>query len=378
MTMAESLEGRVRLGGFEINLRSGELRPVGAVNGDGKLLLREQPFQVLRMLIDRGSKMVTREEIRKQLWPNDTVVDFDHGINMAIGVLRRALGDSADNPQYIETLARRGYRLLVTPERLETTTETVRGGAVSPQGLPVLGGLISKKVSHYHVLDVIGGGGMGVVYKAEDLKLGRRVALKFLPEELANDPISLRRFEREARTASALNHPNICTIYEIEEYEGQPFIVMELLEGDTLLSGLDAFEPEAVRLQALLDIAIQICRGLQAAHDKGIIHRDIKPANIFLTKQGPVKILDFGLAKLADMEEVDEIRPSEGADGGSKELSIEAGTERSRGPVNLSRSGLVVGTAGYMSPEQVRRGKLDSRTDLFSFGLVLYEMATGK
>src|SRR6266446_6129758 len=381
MTMAESLEGRVRLGGFEINLRSGELWPVGAVNGDGKLLLREQPFQVLRMLIDRGTKMVTREEIRKQLWPNDTVVDFDHGINMAIGVLRRALGDSADNPQYIETLARRGYRLLVTPERLETTTETVRGGAASPQGLPVLSGLVGKKVSHYRVLEVIGGGGMGMVYKAEDLKLGRQVAVKFLPEELASDPVALQRFEREAQTASALNHPNIWTIHQIAEYERQPFIVMELLEGDTLLHRIDSSAPKEILLDTLLDVAIQICNGLQAAHDKEIIHRDIKPGNIFLTKQGPVKILDFGVAKLA-REEVEEIGPPEEADlisGGSKQDSTETGTETSRRVhSNLTRTGIAIGTAGYMSPEQVRKERLDARTDLFSFGLVLYEMAAGR
>src|SRR6267143_2633305 len=382
MTMAESLEGRVRVGGFEINLRSGELWPVGAVNGDGKLLLREQPFQVLRMLIDRGTKMVTREEIRKQLWPNDTVVDFDHGINMAIGVLRRALGDSADSPQYIETLARRGYRLLVTPERLETTTETVRGRAASPQGLPVLGGLVGKKVSHYRVLEVIGGGGMGMVYKAEDLKLGRQVAVKFLPEELADDPGSLQRFEREAQTASALNHPNICTIHQIAEYEGQPFIVMELLEGSTLLHHLSQFESKAIPLIPLLEIAIQICDGLQSAHNKGIIHRDIKPANIFLTKQGPVKILDFGLAKLAAGQELPEEAAMPMPEVNSpldRDMSHRSDDGRVKGiHTTLTLTGTAIGTAGYMSPEQIRKEKLDVRTDVFSFGLVLYEAAAGR
>jgi len=380
--MAQGLAGRVRLGGFELDLNSGELCSLRTVNGDGKVLLREQPFQVLRMLIERGGKIVTREEIKRMLWPNDTIVDFDHSINVAIGILRRALGDAADNPQYIETLARRGYRLLVATEWLRTTAEMPRGEAASTKALPGLGGLIGRKVSHYRVLEVIGGGGMGMVYKAEDLKLGRRVALKFLPEELANDPVALQRFEREAQTASALNHPNICTIHEIAEYEGQPFIVMELLEGSTLLHHLSLSESKAMLLVPLLDIAIQICDGLQAAHDKGIIHRDIKPANIFLTKQGPVKILDFGLAKLASTEEVEEIGPTEGADitsADSMQPLREAGTETSRGVhTNPPRTRIAIGTAGYMSPEQVRKEKLDARTDLFSFGLILYEMAAGR
>src|SRR5216683_555879 len=223
---------------------------------------------------------------------------------------------------------------------------------------------------------------MGMVYKAEDLKLGRSVAVKFLPEELASDSVALQRFEREAQTASALNHPNICTIYEIEEYEGQPFIVMELLEGSTLLHHLSLFESKAIPLVPLLDIAIQICHGLRAAHDKDIIHRDVKPANIFLTKQGPVKILDFGLAKLAFTEELENTGSPEGADitsAESKQPPPETGTKTSRGArTDLTRTGIAIGTTGYMSPEQVRKEKLDARTDLFSFGLVLYEMAAGR
>jgi len=159
--MTQDLAGRVRLGEFQLDLSSGELRTLGAVNGDGKILLREQPFQVLRMLIQRGGKIVTREEIKRKLWPNDTIVDFDHSINVAIGILRRALGDSADNPQYIETLARRGYRLLVAPEWLQTTAEMPRGEAAGTKALPGLGSLIGKKVSHYRVLEVIGGGAWG-------------------------------------------------------------------------------------------------------------------------------------------------------------------------------------------------------------------------
>ena len=270
-------------GPFELDLKAGEL------NRDGKMVrLQEQPFQVLKMLLECPGEVVTREELRRTLWPNDTVVEFDQSINAAIKKLRLALGDSAENQQYIETVGRRGYRLIVPASWLEpvhSATDLER-----PVELPQdTTALIGKKVSHYRVLQVLGGGGMGMVYAAEDLKLGRRVALKFLPEELVDDAAALQRFEREARAASALNHQNICTIYAVEEYEQQPFIVMELLEGRTLreiiseAAGAETGKEAHLQLKSLLDISIQIADGLEAAHRKGIIHRDIKPANIFVT-----------------------------------------------------------------------------------------------
>ena len=212
---------------------------------------------------------------------------------------------------------------------------------------------------------------MGVVYKAEDIKLGRPVALKFLPEELSSDTAAMQRFEREARAASALNHPNICTIHAVEEHEGQPFIVMELLEGRTLRDMIAdcANSHSTLPMPYLLDVAIQIALGLEAAHQKRIIHRDIKPANIFITNHGRVKILDFGLAKLHQFET---------ADLESHELTQMEYTPEWNPLLTLTRTGTTVGTAAYMSPEQVRGEKLDARTDLFSFGLVLYEMATGQ
>ena len=377
MTTKDDFGGRIRLGEFELDLDSGDLHPVETGNRRQKTLLKQQPLHVLRMLIASHGKIVTREAIQKRLWPNDTIVDFDHSINVAIRILRQALGDSAQTPRYIETVARRGYRLCASIEWLQTA-EVARPKSAAQSSFPGLGNLTGIKVSHYRVLEVIGGGGMGMIYKAEDLKLGRRVALKFLPEELANDSLALQRFEREAQSASALNHPNICTIHGFDEYEGRPFIVMELLQGESLLEKLNAAQNHRLPLPTVLEVAVQVSDGLQAAHEKGIIHRDIKPANIFLTQQGVAKILDFGLAKPAALEERKEPAAGSAArfDGASEAVSD--GNTSENAALGLTRASTMIGTARYMSPEQIRKETLDTRTDLFSFGLVLFEIATGK
>src|ERR1700690_289640 len=304
-----------RFGGFEFDLSSRELR-----KGQTRLRVPDQSLEILAMLLEHPGELVTREAIQARLWPNGTVVEFEHSVNSAIKRLRQALLDTADAPRFIETLPRKGYRFIGTLE----VDEGLAPGTV---------------ISHYRILSEAGRGAMGVVYKAEDTNLGRMVALKFLPDELATHPPALDRLRREARMIAALNHPGICTMHELGEASGRVFLVMEFLEGETLRTRGKLSEGE------LVDVAVQVTKALEAAHGAGMVHRDIKPDNLFLTKQGVVKLMDFGLAKLVEAES-----------GGAMQSSV-------------------TGTSGYMSPEQMQGEPLNARSDIYSLGKVLEELA---
>ena len=282
---------------------------------------------------------------------------------LRLRLLEEVAGGDPELRQTIERL------LASAPEAAEDLRAAVCGG-LHALAFPLVG----ETISHYRILAGLGTGGMGSVYRAEDVKLGRQVALKFLAEEFIVDAAAVSRFEREACSASALEHPGICPIYEFGEHDGKPFLVMPLLQGETLRALLSRRTPAALGLAEFLELAVQIARALDAAHRHGIIHRDIKPANIFVTTQGETKILDFGLAKLVDRGvSEDERSCSQGAEnGGGRQLGL------SPRESFLNSTGLAMGTFGYMSPEQARGERLDARTDIFSFGLVLYEMATGQ
>ena len=335
----------LRFGSFEFDARAAELRRAGV-----RIRLQEQPLRILTALVEHPGEVVTREQIRQRLWPNGTIVEVSHGINAAIQRLREALGESAENPQFIETLARRGYRFIARVE----TGASLAPAEPSTAGDPKSNAAPPSEVSHFRVLERIGAGGMGVVYRAEDLKLGRSVALKFLPDDLAHDPAALARFRREAQAASALNHPNICTVYGIEECEGRPVIVMEYIEGESLEALLR--RGPLPLTQAVL-FSIRMADALDAAHRAGIVHRDLKPANVLVANSGDaaaLKVLDFGLAKM-------DRAPALGFE-----------------PPNVTREGAILGTLHYLSPEQAQGQPAEPRSDIFSLGAVLYEMLTGR
>jgi serine/threonine protein kinase/tetratricopeptide (TPR) repeat protein/DNA-binding winged helix-turn-helix (wHTH) protein/TolB-like protein len=344
--------------GFEVDLKACELRRQGQT-----IQLPQKPAQVLAALLERPGQVVRSEEFQRRFWPNDSEVEFERGINTAIRVLRQALSDSAEKPRFLEAVSGRDYRFIYP---VETPQGGILTASITDRTFPPPSSslnLTGVTTSHYCIHEEIRSGGMGIVYRAQDTRLGRWVALKFLPPELATNHKALRRFEREARTASALNHPNICTIYEIDLHQGRPFIAMELLEGETLQSRLSG---KPLGLSETVRISTQIACALQAAHGKGIIHRDIKPANIFVTREGLTKVLDFGLAK--PLQESEDSEPAPAPNPQTRDTTS--------GPVTAF--GEVIGTVAYMSPEQLRGEKLDPRTDLFSFGAVLYEMGTGK
>jgi eukaryotic-like serine/threonine-protein kinase len=335
----------VRFASFQLDVRAGELYRNGI-----RVRLPSQSIHVLAMLLEHPGEVVTREELRQRLWPNGTIVEFDHGINAVINRLRQALEDSADEPRFIETLPRRGYRFLVPVEFAESAEP---GGAGAPAADRFEAGTL---LGPYQIVSALGAGGMGEVYRARDTRLERTVAIKVLPEHSSTSALHRELFEREARAISSLSHPHICALYDIGQQDGVEYLVMEYLEGETLAHRL---RKGPLPLDEVFQISIQMADALDTAHKHGVIHRDLKPGNIMLTKTG-VKLLDFGLAKVQMAE------PARGVAA----LSILT--------TPLTSEGGILGTLQYMAPEQLEGKEADARTDLFALGTVIYEMATGR
>jgi eukaryotic-like serine/threonine-protein kinase len=335
----------LRFGPFQLDVRAAELRRNGT-----KIRVPDQSITVLMMLVQSSGEIVTRPELHQKLWPNGTIVEFDNGINAAIKRLREALEDSAEEPRFIETLPRRGYRFLVPVVQVasEESPPTSLGGAERSDGL------VGQTISKYRIVKKLGQGAMGVVYQADDIELVRSVAVKFLHDALSDDPRALERFGREARAASALNHPNICAVYEVGRHEGRPFIAMEYVSGKSLDQ---LIMQDGLPSHLVLNYAAQMTDALAAAHSAGVVHRDLKPSNVIVSQDGLAKLLDFGLAKVCPPAGVDLTAPP--------------------AETPLTGEGTILGTLQYMAPEQLEGREADPRTDIFALGAVIYEMATG-
>src|ERR1700687_3310183 len=336
LKLADDLE--LDRGAYELR-RSGE-----------PLRLSRIPMELLLLLVERRGELVTRNEIVERIWGKDVFLDTDNSINAAVRKLRQVLDDDPEQPRFVHTVTGMGYRFVASVVEGNTTTQRSTG-SMGPKSKTTTVGPHSV-ASHYRIIEKLGGGGMGIVYKAQDLRLERYVALKFLPDNLANDSRALERFRREALASSALNHANICTVYDIGEQDGRPFLAMEFIDGETLRQHMSG---KPLPVEEILNMGIQIADALDAAHSESIVHRDITPANIFVTKRGRAKVLDFGLAKLVPK--------------GVALADADSGGETS---TSTSIAGIISGTPSYMSPEQVRGDALDERTDIFSLGTVLY------
>ena len=338
---------------LELDRGAYELRRSGKA-----LRLSRIPMELLLLLVERRGELVTREQIVERVWGKDVFLDTDNSINAAIRKLRQVLDDDPELPQFVQTVTGMGYRFIASVREVTATAQ--RPGDVPDANSKAATAGAGGVNSHYRILEKLDRGGMGIVYKAKDVRLERNVALKFLPENLLRDSQALERFRREALAASALNHANICTVYDVGEQDGQPFLAMEFIEGESLRQRIDG---KPLAIEEILNLGMQIADALDAAHIQGIIHRDIKPANVLVTKRGQAKVLDFGLAKLVSNGGEDETTMN------LVQPEIDAG---------ISATGVICGTPSYMSPEQIRGDHVDGRADIFSLGVLLYEMATGQ